>query len=235
MIQDIETDRGLLLYCAFRPGEPLELPEGVEVIASDTLAIAAREIEDVATLQQPDREQLVDFQETVARVFAQRTVVPFRWGSIARTRHDLEEMLHSDSALWRDQLEQLDGHVEMGIRVWVNPPAPQKRTDAAQKKPRSGADYLRARKANYDAEAPFDVRHPAVTQLLEPLGQTFREVDVSHSHKNTELFGGTTVSVALLVPRDGVERFLAAYESGQPYPIGERVEVSGPWPPYSFV
>lgn len=230
---DIDFERGLLLYCAFRPDPDLELPDGLEVWASDNLAIAARRVGDVASLSEPDRDDLIAFQQAVATIFSQTTVVPFRWGSIARTENDLEEMLSSDSALWLDQLDRLDGKVEVGVRVWVDPPGRKPSPDATNA--RSGADYLRARKAAFDAEAPFDARHPAVEQILRALDGLWYEVDVSHSEKSTELFGGTTVSIALLVPRGRESAVDDAFEAGRPYPIGDRHELTGPWPPYSFV
>jgi hypothetical protein len=231
VIGDASDDSGLLLYCAYRPG-PVELPDGLESVASDRLAIAARPVPAIADLQSPAHEDLIAFQQAVQSIFEQTTVVPFRFGSVARNRDDLNEMLRADAALWLDQLERFDGQVEMGLRLWL--PKPAAGAPTRQQKPKTGADYLRARKAKYDAEKPYDANHPLIRGILDAVSGAYSEFDISFSSKNVELFGDTTASIAFLIPRGSHEDFFSRLSAAPVFDAIERSEVSGPWPPYSF-
>ncbi len=231
MIDERPDDSGLLLFCAVRNSPDIEIPAHLVLIRHGELAIVARNVAEVASLASPEQAELIEFQQVVRDLFTHRTVVPFRWGSVARSREDLLEMLRSDSALWLDQLNQFDGLVEMGLRLWVPAPAPP---EQPSERPRTGADYLRARQAAYQAEAPFDARHPLIAPILESVADRYERIDISSSAKSTELFGSHTVSVAFLITRGTHEAFFEALRESPGFDAIERSEVSGPWPPYSF-
>src|SRR4051794_39453328 len=163
-------------------------------------------------------------------------VLPLRFGTVVADETAARRLLqdHADSA--REQLRRIGDTREWGVKLVRSLDA-----EPAPVGPRSGdrsgvtgTEYLtrrrRALEQHGEAEAAAE---KAATVLQESL----------HPHVTESLRrGGATGSsllldVAFLVRPDDEAAFLAAAaELGERFaPDGFGVEVSGPWPPYSFV
>jgi hypothetical protein len=170
-------------------------------------------------------------------------VLPLRLATVYPDEHHARQALDTRRAYFLSLLDRLTGHVELGVKIYaapdITPPEPD--TDAGQAAPTGlgvGRAYLaiRRRRQRRNEEAWRTVAQ-AAAHLTRTAG-TLAVDRVAHTPQRGSLAGpapGTNVgNDAYLVPADRVDAFrtgvLAAAE-GIP---GLRVEVSGPWAPYSF-
>lgn len=141
----------------------------------------------------------------------------------------------------RDHLEHawrlVAGRVEWSLQIFpTSPPA------AAEKPaPRSGREYLEQRRSQQDARNnERGRREVAVTQTHEALARgtaasvVRAPLDAAVTGRDEPML----LNSAYLVARDEEQRFLGLAEELHDHLVataGMRVEVTGPWPPYSFV
>ncbi|MGW0609273.1 GvpL/GvpF family gas vesicle protein [Streptomyces sp. NPDC002788] len=170
-------------------------------------------------------------------------VLPLRLATVHPDEHHARQALDTRRAYFLSLLDRLTGHVELGVKIYAAPDIapPEPDTDAGQAAPTGlgvGRAYLaiRRRRQRRNEEAWRTVAQ-AAAHLTRTAG-TLAVDRVAHSPQRGSLAGpapGTNVgNDAYLVPADRVDAFrtgvLAAAE-GVP---GLRVEVTGPWAPYSF-
>jgi hypothetical protein len=99
-------------------------------------------VREVAEKPGPTRDRLEEHHRVTLALAKAGGIVPFRFGTVFQDEHELAERLAPQAAGLAARLAALAGCVEMSIRV----PA------AAQSKPVSGAEYLRQKKVQFDAE-----------------------------------------------------------------------------------
>ena len=186
--------------------------------------------------------QALAHERALRRVAADGPVVPLRFGAVYHRLDDVERMLAERSDELAADLERVRGHVELGVKGYVDRGRleellTRERTAASSASP--GRAYLERRRAEQDVAAEArgivaDVARSAHARLLE------RSVAgvVSRPHSR-ELSGRTDdmfLNAAYLVPRgdesvpDEVTALGGAYA-----PLPVTFELTGPWPPYSFV
>lgn len=224
--------------------------ERVELIRRNGLTAVAREVSldeyDEAVL--PERlndrgwlERNARAHEDVLQAAAALTaVVPLRFGAIYRSRDQVLRMLHERSGEFRATLERVRGHVELGVKAWVDLPTLE-RTLGAEDVPAAdsaGAAYLRRRRAERERSREAAAR---CAELAEEAHRRLSEVAVaavSSRPQPRELTGRTDAMLlngAYLVRsgdeelRREVERLAADHSSA-----GVEYEVTGPWPPHNF-
>jgi hypothetical protein len=178
-----------------------------------------------------------------ALVASGAAVLPLRLATVYPDEDHARHALDTRRAYFLSLLDRLTGHVELGVRIYVTPDItpPEPGPDAGQETPTGlgvGRAYLaiRRRRQRRNEEAWRTVAQ-AAAHLTRTAG-TLAVDRVAHTPQRGSLAGpapGTDVgNDAYLVPADRVDAFrtgvLAAAE-GIP---GLRVEVSGPWAPYSF-
>ncbi len=148
-------------------------------------------------------------------------------------------MLHDRQDLFLERLERLEGHVELGVKLYVtvapdDPPPPAPSPDPALG---PGRAYLRHRRAEQDTR---DTAHRAAEQAAERIDATARTHAVErarHRIQEGELATGPGVNVrndAYLVPADHADVFRTEATHATDGLPGVRVDVTGPWAPYSF-
>jgi hypothetical protein len=132
-------------------------------------------------------------------------------------------------------LDQLAGRAEWGLKVYGRPGAAREQ-EAAAGKPRSGAEYLRRRRqALREGDTALDVAREAAGEVDEAV-TALSVASRSHRLQDATLSGESDPMVlnrAYLVPveRTGALRELVAARGGD---ARVRVELTGPWVPYSF-
>ncbi|MBD0694758.1 GvpL/GvpF family gas vesicle protein [Streptomyces sp. CBMA123] len=195
------------------------------------------------------REHLEDlgWLETLARAHhsvieelaARTTVLPLRLATVYLDEDRVRAMLRERQALFLDRLEHLAGHVEMGVKLYVDlahetAAAP---TPSPEQPLSPGRAYLHHRRAEQDSR---DDARRAAEQAAERIATIARDHAVErarHHIQEGELATGPGANVsndAYLVPTAHVPAFRAELTRATDGLTGVRVDVTGPWAPYSF-
>jgi hypothetical protein len=194
--------------------------------------------------EQPLRHRLEDLDWLAATARAHHQViealpapvVPLRLATIYRDDGKVADLLAERQADFAAALDQLTGRAEWGVKVFAAAhaaePAPADPPDAGP-----GASYLRRRRHQLSAldqarqadaamarEVHVALRGMAAAAQLRPA----QAAELTGEDRHTMLLNAT-----YLVDDAAAARFAAAArELGQQYRTP--IEVTGPWPPYSF-
>ena len=204
-----------LLHCVFRH-DGTDVPE---VVQNQRLAVATSPwIES----EPPNMARLLAYQDSIAQVHATRTVVPLRFGCVMEGQPQILQMLDEREAEFEQLLGQLDGLVEMGLRVW-------RKSAGVQPLPASpGARYLAAARGHYAGLTPIEER------WAHSVCETLDRVYLREKREARPAPGGRLVSLHFLVARAAAEDFRERVRQ-LTLPGEMKSLVSGPWPPYNFV
>ncbi|MEU3607274.1 GvpL/GvpF family gas vesicle protein [Streptomyces sp. NPDC035033] len=187
-------------------------------------------------------EELARAHHTVVdAAFAHDTVLPLRLATVYTDEGRVTDTLLARRAAFTELLAWLGGHVELGVKVFVDPAAaPDAPPDAAPDPSGPtgpGRAYLRRRRLQRRGTEDL---HRAAEQVTGRVDRATRELAravVAHRTQRGELSGERGVNVAnhaYLVPTGAEARFRAEAEAAGAGVAGVRVEVTGPWAPYSF-
>jgi hypothetical protein len=209
----------------------LDLGNGLWVIVS---TVPAREYESGMARNVTDVEWLAEcggtHHDVIVRAARGRSVAPFRLLTLFRTENRvLEEVARLRPRIER-ALDSVDDRREWVVRVAaVSPAVPSAKT----RSPGSGTAYLMGRAARSRGTQPATpAARRAARALIADLKAYADRVVQRPSAAAHVLYDG-----ALLVSR-ACERDLGnAVRQWAPRltPVGCRVSLTGPWPPYSFV
>jgi hypothetical protein len=191
----------------------------------------------------PDVPRIMAYKRVIDAFHRDRTIIPMRYGCILEDEQKVIQLLENRSNHYASLLKELDGCVEIGIRILstesgIGNSDPKNciytKNDPAfctQKQTNSGQAYLDARKAFYDKKDRLS-RHmemaiDGIRSAVSGLYLKFKQETLSSSH-------GQLISLSFLVPRESVEHFCHVYGH---ISSEESVKLlmSGPWPPYNFV
>lgn len=174
-------------------------------------------------------EVSVRHQHVVAAIAAKRDILPARFGTVFRTQDSMTQDVERRKLLLEGDLKRISGCEEWGLKVFIaQPEAP------AAVKAKSGRDYLRAKAAVLHAE-----RHPDADGELQRLAAALNEIAaesapgggaVSRGQRGLEWQGSLLVKRS---QRGKLQQLVARFS--QDWEGARRIELSGPWPPYSFV
>lgn len=194
----------------------------------------------------------VDWLETTVRshhavvaalVASGAPVLPLRLATVYRDEDRARQALDTRRGYFLSLLDRLTGHVELGVKIYAAPDiTPPGAAAESAPDPVTGLgvgrayQVIRRRRQRRNEEAWRTVVQ-AAAHLTETAG-TLAVGRVSHTPERGSLAGsapGTNIgNDAYLVPADRVRAFrtgILATAEGIP---GLRVEISGPWAPYSF-
>jgi hypothetical protein len=194
----------------------------------------------------PDLSKVKAFEWVVDSYHNQETVIPLRYGCVVSEESQVIQRLDEYGSHYETLLRELEGCVEMGLRVllpsgsWamVIPGGPEACREVTEPQPpdpgkapkRPGLAYLTARKAHY---ADQDRWTKDYRQMAERCRAQFEGLFVKYKIEapSPRL---PLLSLYFLIPRESLASFrhtfrqLAQLESA-------RFLLSGPWPPYNFV
>ncbi|WP_369373757.1 GvpL/GvpF family gas vesicle protein [Streptomyces sp. cg36] len=194
----------------------------------------------------PLRDRLEDLDWLAATARTHRTVVaalsavtcalPLRLATVCRDTVGVHRLLETGRESFGSALERLDGRVEWGVKVYAEgvfgePAAPP---DAA---PGNGRGFLRRRLAQRQAREDVWRRAGVVSRSLHRELSGRAEAERLHRPQSARLSGQpgeNVLNAVYLVPRERSAEFVAAVEHLAPRDGGVRVELTGPWAPYSF-
>jgi gas vesicle protein GvpL/GvpF len=169
----------------------------------------------------------VRHQQVVGEVAAQASIVPARFGTVFSGEAALTKNVSGRSAALRKVFDRVAEADEWGVKVFAEKRAPAKASTAA-----SGREYLQ-QKAVQIKERP-ERNDPELTQFAAEL-----EKVASGAAPSGKVSGSQPSLVwqaTFLVPRNRrkqwervLSEFVVRWEGLR------RIEINGPWPPYSFV
>ncbi|MCM3811958.1 GvpL/GvpF family gas vesicle protein [Streptomyces sp. DR7-3] len=212
-----------------------------------------RRLEDMAWLEDMARAH----QRVVDTAGAESCVIPVRLATVCQGEEGLRRMLATGRERFASALDRLEGRVEWGVKAYAAPPPPQEPPAGAANGPdspgasdspdapgasgasggMSGRDYLRRRKAQRQAaerrwgDTEEDAR--LVHHTLSGLAERAR----LHPPQDPRLSGVSdrnVLNAAYLVRREDSAAFAERVGELAGRTPELRVELTGPWAPYSF-
>ncbi|MFG3008945.1 GvpL/GvpF family gas vesicle protein [Streptomyces cinerochromogenes] len=164
------------------------------------------------------------------------TPLPLRLATVFRDDSALRMMIEAREDDFRRLLDRLDGRVEWGVKVYLEP-EPAEDEPAAAARPVSGRDYLRSRRERSHAQEERWQRAERFAHSLHGrLAERAEDVRL-HRPQNSAISGTTgqnVLNAAYLVPRAHSEEFVELVDRTKDEAPGIRVELTGPWAAYSF-
>ncbi|MEU8588807.1 GvpL/GvpF family gas vesicle protein [Streptomyces sp. NPDC048664] len=193
----------------------------------------AAQLEDLGRLEGLARAH----HAVVDAAFAEATVLPMRLATVYRDEAGVAAVLEDRHAYFEETLRVLEGHVEMGVKVYAVPEASPAPPETEPPASTPGRAYLRRRQTQrntvrraYDAASELA---DAVVDKADALARA-RAVHRPQQGEWSEGRGENVANESYLVPLEAVEEFreeLSGLARGEQ---GVSVEVTGPWAPYSF-
>lgn len=195
----------------------------------------------------------------VGAVGRRTTTVPMRLATVCRGEPGVRRLLDTGHDPLRASLDRIAGMEEWGVKLYVEDDAdPSGRGDA--KGPTDGADsagsavssessgsvraarsagrdYLRRRLDDQRTRQYRAARVSDTADRLHALLASRASDAVLHPPQHARLAhapGRNVLNAAYLVPVEGGQDFLDALPARDGLPDGVRVDVTGPWVPYSF-
>ena len=226
----------LLVYCLLRAGERAwaSPPPGVDgcrvrVIGDDGLAAAVSHVPDSCAV--PSVARATAYARVVEAFHQTHTVLPMRYGCLPETEAQTLDLVRERRAEFLTILDELDGCVEMGVRVLLpgaQEPVPARAAGGDEQS--CGRAYLVARQALYGAR---DSGEGAAALLAERMRCALDGLFVASRAEHSLARQPWLLSLHLLVRRADVALLRDVFgrvEEGS----SERMLLTGPWPPYNF-
>ncbi|MFS4095399.1 GvpL/GvpF family gas vesicle protein [Streptomyces sp. AF1A] len=163
------------------------------------------------------------------------TPLPLRLATVFRDDSGLRTMIEAREDDFLRILDRLEGRVEWGVKVYMEPVPVQSAAPPAR--PASGRDYLRRRRADTRAHEEGLRAAEAFAQSLHKRLCGYAEDCRLHPPQNSALSGAAGLNVlnaAYLVSRALSEEFVEMVDRTKDEVAGVRVELTGPWAAYSF-
>ncbi|WP_329461213.1 GvpL/GvpF family gas vesicle protein [Streptomyces sp. NBC_01431] len=182
--------------------------------------------------------------EVVQAVAARETVLPLRMATVYQDDGRARRALTEQQPAFARRLAELDGHTEYGVKVYLDPSAPPAATppgDASLSGPTTpGKAYLQRRKAQHHARETVYQQAQQAAQAVAAIAANYTPHRVRHAPQSGALAGPredrreNVLNDAYLVPDGDAPRFRTDIEQAAREFPDIRIEVTGPWAPYSF-
>jgi hypothetical protein len=205
----------------------------------------------------PSISQLLAYKEVVESLHRNPSVhslIPMRYGCIADDKAQILRLLEKHHPDYAALLEELEGCVEMGIRILIAdcrlPMADFKTSihkieNQKLQIANSGKSYLAARKAHFAQEEKINKQvKERIERCRSAFGGLFKksktEVPSSHNFQSSIFDRQSSIanrlpSLYFLVPEESVAAFRRAFRRLLKSSVSSSLLLSGPWPPYNFV
>jgi hypothetical protein len=231
------------------PARPVE-HDGLVAVVSD---VRAEDFEEA-----PLRERLEDLEwlagtarahESVVRAVSAVTgVVPLRLATVCRGESGVRRLLDEGRHRFTTNLDRLEGRVEWGVKLYAESdpepdrapaaaPAPEEQAQGGEGAGSPGRDYLRRRLRSRQSREKSWAHADALARRLHTELSRCADGQRLHRPQSGQLARASGVNVlnaAFLVRREESDAFVGQVERLTPRDAGVRVELTGPWAPYSF-
>lgn len=157
----------------------------------------------------PLHKNLEPYELVIREVMRTRTIIPMTLGHVATSEQEIRKMLRRNCGSILEQLERVDGKVEMGLKVVKSP------------------DQLLV----VDPERLARERHEQTGMMLELTYPRVRDAKV-----NVPRGERTVMDLSFLVERSGLKAFEEYLEqAADMFPASYNFELDGPGAPTSFI
>lgn len=249
------ADTGVYVYAVVRHSRGLDLAgrtgigggalrvvegPGVVAVASD---VDLEEFGEEALRQNLEQlswlEQVARRHDEVARQLSGQTATaPLRLATVFHS----DDSLRAQLADWAEEavaaLDRIEGRSEWSVKAYLDAPAaPESSTESAPAGAGAGAAYLARRRAAMQQHAHAAEEQAALGVALHHSLETAAVAGRRLLPQDRRLSGHTGEMVlngSYLVDDSGSEAFVQAAQLAAAEHGGVRIDVGGPWPPYSF-
>ncbi|MFE5484419.1 GvpL/GvpF family gas vesicle protein [Streptomyces sp. NPDC056527] len=181
--------------------------------------------------------------DVVQAVGEHATVLPLRMATVYQDDHRARQALGTQHHTFAERLTQLAAHTEFGVKIYLPAPASEPDTQAPAGSDRAavpattpGKAYLQRRRAQHHAREAVYRQAQDAAEAIEALAARHASQRVRHAPQRGSLAGAqeNVLNDAYLIPDERTDQFRAAIaRAAQDFPE-IRIEVTGPWAPYSF-
>jgi hypothetical protein len=243
--------RGLYAYAITRAGAPLDL-HGVagitgaqpRLVTHRQLALVVSDVE-LAALQGLSDEDLSEtgrlaglarqHDAVVRAIFERAPVLPLRFGTVVTDSASSVRLLEERHDVAQTRLDEFTDHQEWGVRLFDtgDRETSSSRTSTSTGARMSGTAYLAQRRSELAAaEQRREFAASAASAVRTTLDGYASNCVARTGHTQPDLL----LDTAYLVPVAAEPAFLAQVDQlAQEMAVdGLRLELTGPWPPYSF-
>lgn len=232
-----------LVYCAFRSTEQ-EMPEPPPGVGRQPVWVVAQEDLRAVVSRFLYPELVSNFSnvlayETVVEWFRRyQTVIPMRYGCLFEDCSQIRQFLEERRKQFQLLLGELEGVVEMGVRILLDGASVEMQNPAVPVWPRSlssppgsGTAYLVAKRNHY---AVLDGGSSKRNEIANMIRAQLSGLFVRTRTESSAWADGLLLSLYFLVPSTSVESFSQAVRSIRQQ-LSCKLLLTGPWPPYNFV
>ncbi|AVT28674.1 gas vesicle protein GvpFL [Plantactinospora sp. BC1] len=191
-----------------------------------------RNLEDLAWLERAARTH----HEVVAALSRTGAVVPTRLATVYRDERGVARLLAERRADLAATLDRLTGRTEWGVKGYVVPGLPARAT-APVGAEGAGAAYLRRRRAELSCRDEGQRAAAQAAAAVHDALAGYAAAARRHAPQDRRLSGAPTAMVlngAYLVDVAGLDGFTALVTALARRHAELRLELTGPWPAYSF-
>jgi hypothetical protein len=182
----------------------------------------------------------VRHQQVVAEIAAKEAMIPARFGTVFSGRQALLKNVQGRKSALKKVFARITGADEWGVKVFAEPrPVPEPQAEpksgvqsGVQSNVRSGKEYLQHKAARM--KRPPDRDDSGLREFAAALEKI--AIDSAPTGKISGVQPDLLWQATFLVPRGrrkqwdrSLKEFLKQWSGSR------RIEVNGPWPPYSFV
>lgn len=248
----VERDGTGLYAFAITPAHPVDLVRGVAgidgeaplfIIQGDDLGLVVSRMrldlmDDVCEDDLSETGALATLarrhDEVIRSVFEHGPVLPLRFGTVVADEDAARRLLEDHATAARERLAHLDTHREWGVRLSRDAAAvDQDDDDRAARREMTGTSYLASRREALQRSQGEERQAAALTARVE---QALSEHAVDVARRGGGPGSGLLADLAYLVPDVAEDAFVDAAEGLRGEAAADRLvlELTGPWPPYSF-
>lgn len=173
------------------------------------------------------QQAVLDHARVVSECFRDRTVLPFKFGTIFESDDSLRQAVRGNKRSFTESVSRLRGKSEMHIKMIVPEALAQHIVTDAVARP--GSEYLiqLREKASRDRE-----RQSKARALSVQVHKLFNPLDEEITCKKVQ--SGVLLDIAHLIDSKGVEKYQTRYNLAMRQFKDIQISLSGPWPPYHF-
>ncbi|WP_405560831.1 GvpL/GvpF family gas vesicle protein [Streptomyces sp. NBC_01180] len=223
----------------------------LRTVSADGLEALVSSVPDEAFGSDGMKAQMEDLKrlEEIARghhavveaAYGATTVLPLRLATVYLSDERVAAMLHERRAEFAELLSWLEGHVELGVKVYADPHGPAEAQPPKASDPAApvspGRAYLQQRRAQRrNQQDAFRTAGDLAAEVPDRVAAVVR-ARVAHRPQQGELAsspGENIANDAYLVPAGRVGEFRRTLDALADGRSGVRIEITGPWAPYSF-
>ena len=247
-VQSSASDDGKYVYCIIKTAEAQDFgPIGIGDGGNRVYTVHHRDLAAVVSdtpirIYDPTRENVLAHElvnETVMRDF---TVIPMSFGTIFRTREDINELLRSTYRAFDDVLDKMRDKIEFGLKVLWDRERVMGRLEAEDEEIHrlKGEITGNAQSSTYFARMQLGRLIEAGLEAtaggyVMDVHESLKPVAVA-SRSNKPIGDRMIMNAAYLVDRSREHEFDEAVKAlSRKYEDMLSFKYTGPWPPYNFV